>query len=270
MLELLEQEQPEIFLGERRIDERQRYTLKRQIPSCKPRELPLVGHGENAHGVQVAPVQVTQAFAGIGRREFGIVPFHPAVDVPVIKQLAPEHPGERLPLDPALFRSGFGGIYGFVEFVGFCVPGSDGFLDRTKWILQFLWSQPKAQYPRFARSERLLIPDAGFGATLRGIDGRLTVNHVAVKAVFHVRLWIVRASVEPDRVIFVVCEARPSVFLRIEETPSDVVLKLQVEKGVGRVIFRHYAKGIALRIQINNRLAAARICPPPRIAKPEM
>src|ERR1700687_5715743 len=55
MLELLEQEQPEIFLGELRVDESQRYTLKRQIPSRKPRELPLVGHGENAHGVQVAP-----------------------------------------------------------------------------------------------------------------------------------------------------------------------------------------------------------------------
>src|SRR4029077_8938691 len=38
MLELLEQEQPEIFLGERRIDERQRYTLKCQVPGGKPRE----------------------------------------------------------------------------------------------------------------------------------------------------------------------------------------------------------------------------------------
>src|SRR6202521_4509945 len=97
MLELLEQEQPEIFLGERRIDERQRYTLKRQVPSCKPRELPLVGHGENAHGVQAAPVHVTQAFAGSGRREFGIVTFQPAVDGKVKNRLPPASAGGRPP-----------------------------------------------------------------------------------------------------------------------------------------------------------------------------
>src|SRR5664279_3457308 len=147
MLELLEQEQPETVLGERGINERQRHTLKREIPSRKPRELPLVGHGENAHGVQVAPVHIALAFAGIGRREVGIVTFQPAVNVPVIKQLAPEHAGECLPLNAALFRSGSRGMYGFVEFVGFCAPGSDGFVDWSKWISQFLRSQSKAQYP---------------------------------------------------------------------------------------------------------------------------
>ena len=49
MLKLLEQEQPELFLGIARIDQGKGHTLKCQVPRREPRILPLVGNGHDAH-----------------------------------------------------------------------------------------------------------------------------------------------------------------------------------------------------------------------------
>ena len=56
VLELLEQQHPELILGELRVDERERHALKREVPRGEPGVLPLVGHRHHAHRVQVAPV----------------------------------------------------------------------------------------------------------------------------------------------------------------------------------------------------------------------
>src|SRR5438132_11128515 len=68
VLELFEQEQPEIVLGKVWVNQRKRNALEGQIPRCKPRKLPFVGHGENPHGVQMAPASVAAVLARIGRR----------------------------------------------------------------------------------------------------------------------------------------------------------------------------------------------------------
>ena len=61
MLKLLEQQQPQVLFRKVRIDERERHTVKREIPCGEPRVLPLVGQREHAHRVEVAPVRVANA-----------------------------------------------------------------------------------------------------------------------------------------------------------------------------------------------------------------
>ena len=81
VLKLLEQQHPEIFLGEFRIDQGERDALEGQIPGGKPGKLPLVRHGQDAHGIQVAPVDVPTAFAGLRGRRVWVIALEPAGDV---------------------------------------------------------------------------------------------------------------------------------------------------------------------------------------------
>ena len=48
VLELLEQHQPQLFLREMRVDQRQHDCVKREVPCREPRVLPLVGHRQDA------------------------------------------------------------------------------------------------------------------------------------------------------------------------------------------------------------------------------
>ena len=66
VLELLEQQQPELLLGELGIDQRQRRAVEGEVPGREPRVLPLVRHGHHAHRVEVPPVRVADARARVG------------------------------------------------------------------------------------------------------------------------------------------------------------------------------------------------------------
>ena len=48
VLKLLEEEKPELVLGERGVDQREGHALECQVPGRKPRILPLVGHRHHA------------------------------------------------------------------------------------------------------------------------------------------------------------------------------------------------------------------------------
>src|SRR5690242_13513 len=63
VLELLEEHYPEILLRKFRIYQCQRRALEGQIPCCEPWILPLVGHRQNAHGIQVSPMMIADSLA---------------------------------------------------------------------------------------------------------------------------------------------------------------------------------------------------------------
>ena len=59
MLELLEQEEPELLFGELRIDEGQGHSLEGQIPGGEPGIFPFVRHRQDAHRVEMLPAAIT-------------------------------------------------------------------------------------------------------------------------------------------------------------------------------------------------------------------
>ncbi|NBW88663.1 MAG: hypothetical protein EBR51_01905, partial [Gammaproteobacteria bacterium] len=63
VLELLEQHEPQLFLGEIRIDDRDRDGVEREVPGREPRVLPFVRHRQHAHRIQMAPVLVADVEA---------------------------------------------------------------------------------------------------------------------------------------------------------------------------------------------------------------
>src|SRR5262249_22697053 len=77
MLELLEQQDPELVLGVARIDGGERDAMKRQVPRSEPRVLPLVRHRHDAHRVQVVPVDVAKVIARLRRRRLGEISLEP-------------------------------------------------------------------------------------------------------------------------------------------------------------------------------------------------
>ncbi len=98
----LAEEKEELFLGEKRIDLRERDHVEGQVPRRVPGVLPLVRHGEDVPVVEMGPVAVPAVPAARGRRRKGGVPLEPILDGEVVELLRPEEPGVALPRDAAL------------------------------------------------------------------------------------------------------------------------------------------------------------------------
>ena len=79
MLELLEQQDPELLLGVLRIDQGEGDALEGQVPGGEPGVLPLVGHGHHPHRVEVPPVLVADLAARLGGGGIGVVAVEPDV-----------------------------------------------------------------------------------------------------------------------------------------------------------------------------------------------
>ena len=213
MLELLEQQHPQIFLGKLRIDQRQRRALKCQVPGREPGKLPLVRHGKNAHRIQVTPVNVAHVFARLGRREFRVVAFQPAIHVPQINLLAPEHSCQGLALNEFLVGSSRWGMHRGVELVGFRFALTDNVIHIVERRRQLFRSQPQPQHHRPAGGNGLVVVNARLGAGLLRIQAVFLMNNVPVKRIFYVRLAVLRAAVKLDRVALIVGEHRlPALF----------------------------------------------------------
>ena len=113
----------QLALGERRVEDGQRQTVEGQVPRRVPRVLPGVGHRQDVVVVQLAPVAVAAVQARIRWRPAGRVAVEPLRDVVVVQLLAPDEPGEGLPLDERLVVvEGPVGERG-VERVGLADPG---------------------------------------------------------------------------------------------------------------------------------------------------
>src|SRR5205823_3908593 len=94
-----------------------------------PRVLPLVGHGEDAHRIEMAPTSIATVMTGFGRWPARIVAVQPHVDVVEIALLRPEESGEGLTLDVALFLRGLPRMDRVVELVGLGAAVEDELID---------------------------------------------------------------------------------------------------------------------------------------------
>ena len=63
----IEQHQRELFVGEVRVDERQRHRVEGQVPGGEPRVFPLVRHRDDVGAVHVEPVLVAGRGAPVSR-----------------------------------------------------------------------------------------------------------------------------------------------------------------------------------------------------------
>ena len=103
VLELFKDHYPQIFFGKFRINEGDSSAVKSKVPGGKPWVLPLVRHGEYAHGIQMPPMLIANALSGARRRKGAIVTFQPPTDIEEIDLFSPEHSGKSLTLDHLLF-----------------------------------------------------------------------------------------------------------------------------------------------------------------------
>ena len=115
----LAKKQSQLFLGEVRIDLRERDTVEREIPSRIPGILPLIRHGNNVCIVKIGPLLIAALLARFRRPRSGGIALEPGANVEMIKLLGPEQAGERLPLNiPSVLRNILGSPHR-VELVGF-------------------------------------------------------------------------------------------------------------------------------------------------------
>ena len=121
--------QQQLLLGEVEVHERQRDRVERQVPGRVPGVLPLVGHGDDVAVQHVEPLGVPDA-ARAAEERMRLVLLQPAVQVEVVVLLRPQHPRERLAVDPALVLAQRAGRDPVVELVGVLEPLPERLLER--------------------------------------------------------------------------------------------------------------------------------------------
>jgi len=111
--------QQDLVFGERRIDHRQRHTVKGQIPGGIPGILPFIRHRDDVSVVQMLPVFVAAVLAcGVWCRLVGVA-VQPLRDIVIIKLFAPDHAGEGLTLNHSGFRVFDVALNAIVKGIGF-------------------------------------------------------------------------------------------------------------------------------------------------------
>ncbi len=113
----LAEQEHELLFGERAIGPGEGDHVEREIPSCKPRVLPLVGHRDDVPVVDVSPLLVARPRLGVGRPQQWRVALEPVPNRVVIELLRPQQARVGLPDDGPLGRRERGGARG-VEGVG--------------------------------------------------------------------------------------------------------------------------------------------------------
>src|SRR5689334_24302621 len=122
-------------------------------PRPRTREIPTYPAWKECASSSNDAVNVAHLLARFRRRKLRVVTFQPAVYIPEINLLAPEHSGQGLALDGLLFRGGCRGMDRGVEFVGFSFAPADDFVHVVKGRRQLFGSQPQPQEDR--KSTRL-------------------------------------------------------------------------------------------------------------------
>src|SRR4029077_131658 len=91
------EQQDQLLLRVIRIDDRQRYAVKCQVPRRVPRILPLVRHRNNVVVVQMLPLFVSPVPSVFRRLRTRRISLQPCAHIEVIKLLGPQHSCVRLP-----------------------------------------------------------------------------------------------------------------------------------------------------------------------------
>ena len=181
--------QGELFLGEVEVDQGQRHRVKRQVPGRVPRVLPLVGHRDEIAVEHVEPLGVPDGLCAAPEQRMCVVLVEPAIDVEQVVLLGPQHPGERLPMDPPLVLGEGPGGNPVVELVGIGDP-------RREAVVELLpegdagerGREAHTNHPELAGRNVEDVPGRRFGAGLRGIDrAGVAFDDVPVKRILDVR-----------------------------------------------------------------------------------
>ena len=168
------QHQQELLLGEVEVDERERDRVERQVPGGVPGVLPLVGHGDDVAVEHVEPLGVPHLPLRRPDERMRLVLLEPGVHVEEVVLLRPEHPGQRLPVDPPLVLAQRGGRDPLVELVG---VGQARGERRVEALAERLGraavggDKPQADDRRAAGGHVEDVAGRGLRAGLRRVDG---------------------------------------------------------------------------------------------------
>ena len=177
MLELFEEQHPELVLRELGIDEREGDGLEGEVPGGEPGILPLVGHAHDPQGVEVPPVGVADRATARRRRRGRIVAVEPLCDVEDVVLLRPEQARDRPPLHVLLVVGRAARRDTLVEQVALPPPPLDQIVDRRLEIACLALRRPVGkQQPhgdRAARRHDEPVVKGGLRADARGVAGRL-------------------------------------------------------------------------------------------------
>ena len=116
------QQHQELLLGEVEVHERERDRVERQVPGGVPGIFPLVGHGDDVAVEHVEPLGVPHLPLCDPDERMRLVLLEPRVHVKEVVLFPPEHPGERLPVDPPFVLAQRRGRDPVVELVGVGQP----------------------------------------------------------------------------------------------------------------------------------------------------
>ena len=199
VLELLEQQDPELVLGELGVDQGEADALERQVPGREPGILPLVGHRHHPQRVEVPPVLIAdvlarRAAAGCadcrrrarrGRRRCSS---------------AWSRAGRRAPGAGCAARRRWpcGGWIVAVELVGLAPSLGDDVVDlgRAEAARSAAVGEPQPKHDRAAGRDGVEpVMERGLGAHLERVDALLAVDDEAVKRV----LDVTACDVPPSR-----------------------------------------------------------------------
>ena len=235
MLELLEQQQPQIVLRELRVDQRERDGMERQVPRGEPRILPFVGHRKDPHRVQVAPVSIADVARVSRRRRERIVAIEPNVHVEEVELLAPQHAGERLALHELLVGARLRRMDGGVEFVGFRRRWSDDLLPhRLSGSVNGRRRQAQGQDDRTPPLEPWRrSADAAFVPMPAGLTACSRLTIVTMECIFGVRTALIRCPARRALGVgFVIGEERRRRRRSIQLPRAEPIVEHQIASGL--------------------------------------
>ncbi len=183
------QHEDELLLGERRVHQRERDAMKREIPGGIPGILPLIRHRDDIGVIEMRPIRVpavvTFTRGGLPCR----IALEPSIHIVVIELFAPKQSGKGLPLYAARVFRQMGRGKAVVELVRFTNA-------RRKDGLEVLLREPRApaiigqsQADGLCLTgrEREHILSRSFGAQTIWIHRLLlTLHDIVVKAVLRV------------------------------------------------------------------------------------
>ena len=272
MLELLEEEEQELLLGELRVHEREGHGLERQVPRGEPRILPLVRHRDDPLGVEMLPVAVANLGARLRRRLGGVVALEPLAHVEAVYLFAPQKPGERLPLDAALVGGGGLRLKGGVKLVGFITPGLQGGFNSRERALHRPVRQPQPDHGGLSGPHIEAVVQTRLRAELLWVHAVLAVDEVAVEGVLHEAAAVLRLWAEEQFVVRVVVrEERPAAELRVELVSPEVVAGRQPPDARATGIIRNEREVRAARFAYADaRLGVFVVTPRPPVAEPQV
>ena len=192
----LEQEL-ELVFGQCGVGEGEGDSVKGEVPAGEPRVFPVVGHGDDVVGDEVAPLEVARVGA-VGRREGGVA-VEPFADVVVVEHFVPVQTGEGLLLDLPLGGIEGGRGDGVIIFGALAAPGGHH-LAEIHPARGPRRAESHFQSGRGARGEVEMVNGGGFGSDFRRIDRPFfAADEVAMKGILGERRGVRRA--EEERVV---------------------------------------------------------------------